>query len=104
EVKAEFKSLRADVIGFRADITSLRADVDKLRRDIEAYNRNTTLRNLTLFIRAVPTSRAEFARGVTYPYPALFPRYADQFYGLREPRTAYQRRILDYLVQFYNIT
>jgi len=63
--------------------------------------RNAQLRGPTARINAVPIFMPGI--GEDYPKPWLFPRYPDQFYGLRHPKNKYDRRMLVYLGKYYDI-
>ncbi|KAL8380764.1 hypothetical protein RB595_005176 [Gaeumannomyces hyphopodioides] len=97
---------RFDAVDRRFD--AFQADVDRrfdlltleIRR-IDVRFRNSRLKNP--FNRIEPAPGFDLKAGIVYPDPKLFPRNARAFYALRNPSTAHQRQVLDYLRAFYEL-
>ncbi|KAK3382013.1 hypothetical protein B0H63DRAFT_451293 [Podospora didyma] len=70
-------------------------------RQGDIRSRDSRLRNLIARIRPIPIFIP--GRGAQDPDPAYFPKYADQFYGLRKPPRERDYQVLDYLSKFYDI-
>ena len=117
----EFRSIRDSINQFESEFKELKNDVNHRFNDMNhrfnelkdevkeskaefmrhtSYMRNNSLRNPKYPIR--PLS-AIHGRDIRNPDPSLFPRHAEEFYALRDPSTDHQRRMLAYLVSFYDI-
>ncbi|KAK2006489.1 hypothetical protein LZ32DRAFT_622888 [Colletotrichum eremochloae] len=109
--KAELASVRQSLQSFQQQLETRLARLEQQvaesnERKAEtpqtmANLRNSTLRNPILRIRPLVTYRPE--RGIVDPDPKLFPKNAKEFYSLKDPTTDRQRRMLNYLISFYDI-
>ncbi|OHE90484.1 hypothetical protein CORC01_14212 [Colletotrichum orchidophilum] len=100
-VKQELKEFKDDV---KVQTQRLEAQNQRLEAQIRqshAYMRNNALKNPSLPIRPVVVYRPE--KGILEPELSQFPRNANEFYSLREPRTDRHRSMLAYLAVFYDV-
>lgn len=94
EFKDEFKEFK-DEVNRRFD----RIELESLR--MGARFQNFILKNPYLMIKPVVAYHGD--RGILEPDPNLFPRHAKEFYALRDPSTDRRRRVLAYLLSFYDV-
>ncbi|KAK3365006.1 hypothetical protein B0T24DRAFT_505746, partial [Lasiosphaeria ovina] len=110
-VEADIRELKADVHQLKADVKEIKVTIGEMQgtmgemqvtmRQIEVRARNGKLKNPTARIRPIPIFAQ--GRGAQEPDPARFPKYADQFYGLRKPQKERDHLMLEYLSTFYDI-
>jgi hypothetical protein len=96
-VKSGFVHTNQRIDGVVEELMEVRAESMRASARFSNY----TLKNPTL--RIAPLVTFVPGKGVVHPDLALFPRHAKEFYALRHPTTERSRRILDYLVAFYDI-
>ncbi|OHW97035.1 wac domain-containing protein [Colletotrichum incanum] len=97
DVKAQTQRLEAQTQRLEAQTQRLEAQI----RQSHAYMRNNALKNPSLPIRPVVVYRPE--QGILEPELSQFPRNANEFYSLRDPRTDRHRSMLAYLAVFYDV-
>ncbi|KAK7435232.1 hypothetical protein CaCOL14_000342 [Colletotrichum acutatum] len=84
-----------------------RRAIDSEQRRAESLQIAASLRNHTIRIptlRIYPLVAFDLERGIVEPEPEWFPKNANEFYSLRNPKTDRQRRMLRYLVEFYDVS
>ncbi|KAM0266697.1 hypothetical protein ACHAPA_006619 [Fusarium lateritium] len=95
---------RFDRVDQRFD--KLEADVQQLKVDFQRFSaqaQNSRIRNP--HIRISPIATFNPVSGYTHtPNPTRFPKSAAEFYSLYKPTTLRKQAILDYLIDFYDIT
>ncbi|KPA35656.1 wac protein [Fusarium langsethiae] len=82
------------------------ADIQQIKVDIQRFSaqaQNSRIRNPHVRINPIITFDPVSGR-IRTPDPTLFPKSATEFYSLREPTTTRKQVMLDYLVDFYDIT
>ncbi|KAK1691619.1 hypothetical protein BDP55DRAFT_269092 [Colletotrichum godetiae] len=97
---------RLDRFENRLDHFEKRA-IDSEQRRAESLQIAASLRNHTIRIptlRIYPLVAFDLERGIVEPESEWFPKNANEFYSLRNPKTARQRRMLKYLVEFYDVS
>ncbi|KAH7137898.1 hypothetical protein EDB81DRAFT_801656 [Dactylonectria macrodidyma] len=103
-VNARFDWMKDEFAEIRTQNQRIKDQFEELR--IETHRNtfsslNARLRNPILPIYRLPTWNP--AKGIVNPDPNLFPKHAKEFYGLRDPTTERQKRMLVYLASFYDI-
>ncbi|GAB1314309.1 hypothetical protein MFIFM68171_04519 [Madurella fahalii] len=98
-------SARQQAIGrLEADVGEIKvtmSQMDVRMRQMEARSLNSKLKNPIARIRPVPIFIQ--GRGAGEPNLDYFPKYADEFYGLRKPQKERDYKMLTYLSEFYDI-
>ncbi|KAF4945403.1 hypothetical protein FSARC_14429 [Fusarium sarcochroum] len=98
KIDQRFNSLEGRLTTVESVLIETRADVQR----ILAQSQNGKIRNPLLPIHPVITF--DPTKGILKPLTTLFPRNANEFYALRDPKTDQQRRMLEYLISFYDLT
>ncbi|KAK5654460.1 hypothetical protein OQA88_7371 [Cercophora sp. LCS_1] len=104
EVKVELDNIHHKIGRLEADVGEVKITMGEMQvtmRQIDIRTRNGKLKNPISRIRPIPIFTQ--GRGAQEPDPANFPRYADQFYGLRKPQKERDYQMLVYLSKFYDI-
>ena len=101
EFRDNFNTRFDRVDEFRDNFNTRFDHVELESKRTAARHRNSTLKNPVLPITPLPAY--DPTRGIITPDPSLFPRHAKDFYALRDPTSDRHRRMLSYLVGFYDI-
>ncbi|KZL79581.1 wac domain-containing protein [Colletotrichum incanum] len=100
-VKEEVGLVKQELKEFKDDVKAQTQRLEAQIRQSHAYMRNNALKNPSLPIRPVVVYRPE--QGILEPELSQFPRNANEFYSLRDPRTDRHRSMLAYLAVFYDV-
>ncbi|EOO03033.1 putative wac domain-containing protein [Phaeoacremonium minimum UCRPA7] len=105
DVKLQFTAVdqRFNAVDQRLDIVQLQLNENTAEiRQSAAYSRNSSIKNP--YQRITPLVAYRPAHGLADPDLDFFPKTADEFYKLRSPITSAQRKMLHYLINFYDLT
>ncbi|SPQ24489.1 54cb39ce-b1d3-4004-9478-6d6ec86be6d8 [Thermothielavioides terrestris] len=103
-IDAQLGRLKEKVDGIGARLKRLESQFDRVvfeNTRMAARFQNSTLKNPALPIAPLPALHP--VRGIVHPDLSQFPRHAKEFYALRHPSNDRQRRMLSYLISFYDI-
>ncbi|KAH7109009.1 hypothetical protein EDB81DRAFT_429394 [Dactylonectria macrodidyma] len=99
----EIDHLRTSIGSTNREIDHLRTSINELAletKQLRAFTKNNNLRNPTLRLEPIPS----ISNGaIIHPDMKLYPNNAREFYSLRKCDSETKRKILAYLIQFYDL-
>ncbi|KAK1973348.1 hypothetical protein LZ30DRAFT_743856 [Colletotrichum cereale] len=101
ELKNDIGLVKQELKEFKDNVEAQNQRLEAQIRQSHAYMRNNALKNPTLPIRPVVVYRP--GQGILEPELSRFPRNANEFYSLRDPRSDRHRSMLAYLAAFYDV-